>query len=106
LIGGGVLLVIGLAVIFGSISSLINVADSLPQISAKDLIKSSLGTFAKGNQNNTIRVNLEKVGFEIALNSFGILVSIILIVNSIIAFVAGIIVSVYDRRSRNVVTAK
>lgn len=106
MIGGGVLLVIGLAVIFGSISSLINVADSLPQISAKDLIKSSLGTFAKGNQNNTIRVNLEKVGFEIALNSFGILVSIILLVNSIIAFVVGIIVSVYDRRSRNIVTAK
>jgi hypothetical protein len=106
LIGGGVLLVIGLAIIFSSISSLINVADSLPQISAKDLIKSSLGSVTKGNQNNTIRVNLEKIGFEIAVNSFGILVSIILLVNSIIAFVAGIIVSVYDRRSRNVVTAK
>jgi len=81
------------------------VADSLPQISAKDLIKSSLGNFAKGNQSN-IRVNLEKIGYEIAINSFGILVSIILFVNSIIAFVAGIMISIYDRRSRNLVTAK
>jgi hypothetical protein len=105
LIGGGVLLVIGLAIIFSSISSLINVADSLPQISAKDLIKSSLGTIVKGNQ-STIRVNLEKVGFEIALNSFGIIVSIILLVNSVIAFVAGIIVLLYDRRSKHLVPAK
>jgi hypothetical protein len=105
LIGGGVLLVIGLAVVFSSISSLINVADSLPQISAKDLIKSSLGNFAKGNQ-STIRANLEKVGFEIAINSFGILVSIILLVNSMIAFVSGIIVLIYDRRSKNLVPAK
>ncbi|HEY7569956.1 MAG TPA: hypothetical protein VH796_01180 [Nitrososphaeraceae archaeon] len=105
MIGGGVLLVIGLAIIFSSISSLINVADSLPQISAKDLIKSSLGTIVKGNQ-STIRVNLEKVGFEIALNSFGIIVSIILLVNSVIAFVAGIIVLLYDRRSKHLVPAK
>ena len=95
----------GLVIIFGSINSLINVADSIPQVSAKDLIKSSLGNFAKGNQTN-IRVNLEKIGFEIALDSFGILVSIILIVNSVIAFVAGIIVSIYDRRSKNLVSVK
>jgi hypothetical protein len=98
-------LLVGLAIIFNSIYSLINVADSLPQISAKDLIKSSLGNFAKGNQTN-IRVNLEKIGFEIALDSFGILVSIILIVNSVIAFVAGIIVFIYDRRSKNLVSVK
>jgi hypothetical protein len=98
-------LLVGLVIIFGSINSLINVADSIPQVSAKDLIKSSLGNFAKGNQTN-IRVNLEKIGFEIALDSFGILVSIILIVNSVIAFVAGIIVSIYDRRSKNLVSVK
>jgi hypothetical protein len=98
-------LLLGLVIIFGSINSLINVADSIPQISAKDLIKSSLGNFAKGNQ-TSIRVNLEKIGYEIALDSFGILVSIILMVNSVIAFVAGIIVFLYDRRSKNLVPVK
>jgi hypothetical protein len=49
---------------------------------------------------------LEKIGYEIALDSFGILVSIILLVNSVIAFVAGIILVIYDRRSKNLVPVK
>jgi hypothetical protein len=103
LIAGGVLLLVGLAVIFSSISSLVNMADSLPQISAKDLIKSSLGNFAKGNQ-TSVRVNLEHIGYTIALGSFGILVGIVLGINSIIAFVAGVILVVYDRKTeRNLV---
>ena len=98
-------MLVGLAIIFSSITSLVTLADSIPQISAKDLIKSSLGNFAKGNQ-TSVRVNLEKIGYEIALDSFGILVSIILLVNSVIAFVAGIILVIYDRRSKNLVPVK
>ena len=98
-------MLVGLAIIFSSITSLVTLADSIPQISAKDLIKSSLGNFAKGNQ-TSIRVNLEKIGYAIALDSFGILVSIILLVNSVIAFVAGIILVIYDRRSKNLVPVK
>ena len=105
LIAGGVLLVVGLATIFSSISSLVNMADSLPQISAKDLIKSSLGNSAKGNQTN-IRVNLEHIGFTIALSSFGILAGIILGINSIIAFVGGIVLLLYDRRAERNLLAK
>ena len=105
LIAGAVLLVVGLAIIFSSISSLVNLADSIPQISAKDLIKSSLGNFAKGNQ-TTVRVNLEHLGYTIAISSFGILVGIILGVNSIIAFVGGIILLLYDRRRERSILAK
>jgi hypothetical protein len=81
------------------------VANSLPSISAKDLIKSSVGNFVKGNQ-TAIEDSLKSIGYDVALSSFGILVSIILIVDSMIAFVAGIIIVLYDRRSKNNIVAK
>jgi hypothetical protein len=105
LIAGGILLVVGLAIIFSSISSLVNMADSLPQISVKDLIKSSLGNFAKSNQTNN-KVELQNIGYTIALDSFGILVGIVLAINSIIAFVGGIILLLYDRRDERNLNAK
>jgi len=81
------------------------VANSLPSISTKDLIKSSVGNFVKGNQ-TAIEDSLKSIGYDVALSSFGILVSIILIVDSMIAFVAGIILVLYDRRSKNNIVAK
>ena len=80
-------------------------ANSLPSISTKDLIKSSVGNFVKGNQ-TAIEDSLKSIGYDVALSSFGILVSIILIVDSMIAFVAGIILVLYDRRSKNNIVAK
>jgi len=69
------------------------------------LIKSSVGNFVKGNQ-TAIEDSLKSIGYDVALSSFGILVSIILIVDSMIAFVAGIILVLYDRRSKNNIVAK
>lgn len=105
LIAGGVLLLIGVAVVIPSLSSLVSVADSLPPISAKDLIRSSVGNFVKGNQ-TAMKDTLKSIGYDIALSSFGILVSIILVINSIIAFVGGFIIVIYDRRSKNKILTK
>jgi hypothetical protein len=92
-------------VVIPSLSSLLSVADSLPPISAKDLIRSSVGNFVKGNQ-TAIKDTLKSIGYDIALSSFGILVSIILVINSIIAFVGGIIIVIYDRRSKSKLLTK
>jgi len=59
-----------------------------------------LGNFEKSNQTN-VKVELKNTGFTIALNSFGILVGIVLVINSIIAFVGGIILFLYDRKAEH-----
>ena len=94
LIVGGIFLVVAALVAIPSIFALIDLAESMPSdISAKDVMNFVL------NMNQTaIKESLRSIGIDAGLAFFGILVSITLMVNGIIAIIGGTILVFLDRR--------
>ena len=94
LIVGGIFLVVSALIAIPSIYALVGVADSMPSnITAKDVMQFTL------NMNQTaIKESLRSIGIDVGLAFFGILVSITLMVNGIIALIGGIIIIFLDRK--------
>ena len=94
LIVGGIFLVVAASIAIPSIFALIGLAESMPSdISAKDVMHFVL------NMNQTaIKESLRSIGIDAGLAFFGILVSITLMVNGIIAIIGGAIFVFMDRR--------
>jgi hypothetical protein len=94
LVAGGILLLASAGVVLPSIYSLASLAESIPrEISAKDIIRSAL------NFNQTAaKESLRSIGIDVGLAFFGILVSITLMVNGILALIGGTVILVLDRR--------
>ena len=94
LIGGGILELAGVIIIVLSIYSLASLAESMPtNISTKNVIKSAL------NVNQTaIKESLRSIGITVGLAFSGLLIAIILMVNGIIALIAGTVILFMDRR--------
>lgn len=98
LIIGGILLVASVSIAVPAIYSLAALGESMPtDISTKDVINFAL------NMNQTaIKESLRSIGIDVGLAFFGILVSVTLMVNGIIALIGGIILVFLDkRRSRH-----
>ena len=94
LIGGGILELAGVIIIVLSIYSLASLAESMPtNISTKNVIKSAL------NVNQTaIKESLRSIGITVILAFSGLLIATILMVNGIIALIAGTVILFMDRR--------
>lgn len=94
IIAGAILLVASVVISISAISSLADLAASMPtDVSAKDLITSVF------NMNQTaIRESLRSVGIDVGLASFGLIVSVTLMVNGIISVIGGVVVLFVDRR--------
>jgi hypothetical protein len=98
LIIGGILLVASVSIAVPAIYSLAFLAESMPtDISTKDVINFAL------NMNQTaVKESLRSIGIDVGLAFFGLLVSVTLMVNGIIALIGGIILVFLDkRRSRH-----
>lgn len=98
LIIGGILLVASVSIAVPAIYSLAALGESMPtNISTKDVINFAL------NMNQTaIKESLRSIGIDVGLAFFGILVSVTLMVNGIIALIGGIVLVFMDkRRSRH-----
>jgi hypothetical protein len=98
LIIGGILLVASVSIAVPSIYALASLAESMPtDISTKDVINFAL------NMNQTaIKESLRGIGIDVGLAFFGILVSVTLMVNGIIAIIGGTVLVFMDkRRSRH-----
>jgi hypothetical protein len=98
LIMGGILLVASVSIAVPSIYALASLAESMPtDISTKDVINFAL------NMNQTaIKESLRGIGIDVGLAFFGILVSVTLMVNGIIAIIGGTVLVFMDkRRSRH-----
>lgn len=98
LIVGGILLVASISIALPSIYLIASLAESMPtNISTKDVINFAL------NMNQTaIKESLRSIGIDVGLAFFGILVSVTLMVNGIIALIGGTVILVLDkRRSRH-----
>jgi hypothetical protein len=98
LIVGGILLVASISIALPSIYLIATLAESMPtDISTKDVINFAL------NMNQTaIKESLRSIGIDVGLAFFGILVSVTLMVNGIIALIGGIVLIIMDkRRSRH-----
>jgi hypothetical protein len=98
LIIGGILLVASVSIAVPSIYALATLAESMPtDISTKDVINFAL------NMNQTaIKESLRGIGIDVGLAFFGILVSVTLMVNGIIAIIGGTVLVFMDkRRSRH-----
>jgi len=98
LIIGGILLVGSVSIAVPAIYALASLAESMPSdVSTKDVIHFAL------NMNQTaIKESLRSIGIDVGLAFFGILVSVTLMVNGIIALIGGIILVIMDkRRSRH-----
>lgn len=98
LIIGGILLVASVSIAVPAIYSLATLGESMPtNISTKDVINFAL------NMNQTaIKESLRSIGIDVGLAFFGILVSVTLMVNGIIALIGGIVLVFMDkRRSRH-----
>jgi hypothetical protein len=96
LIGGGILMIIGVILVVISINSLSSLSVSMPtDISTKSLIQSAL------NFNQTaVKETARTVGISLGLAFSGMLVATILIVNGIIALIAGMVIFFVDRRHK------
>jgi heme/copper-type cytochrome/quinol oxidase subunit 1 len=96
LIGGGILMIIGVILVVISINSLSSLSVSMPtDISTKSLIQSAL------NFNQTaVKETARTVGISLGLAFSGMLVATILIVNGIIALIAGMVIFFIDRRHK------
>lgn len=94
LILGAIFLVVAALIAIPSIFALIGIAESMPSdISAKDAMHFVL------NMNQTaIKESLRSIGIDAGLAFFGILVSITLMVNGIIAIIGGTIILFLDMR--------
>ena len=94
LIVGGIFLVVSALIAIPSIYALVGLADSMPSnITAKDIMHFTL------NMNQTaIKESLRSIGIDAGLAFFGILVSITLMVNGMIALIGGTIILFLDRR--------
>ena len=98
LIVGGILLVASVGIAVPAIYSLASLGESMPtDISTKDVINFAL------NMNQTaIKESLRSIGIDVGLAFFGLLVSVTLMVNGIIALIGGIVLLFMDkRRSRH-----
>jgi hypothetical protein len=98
LIIGGILLVASVSIAVPAIYALASLGESMPtDISTKDVINFAL------NMNQTaIKESLRTIGIDVGLAFFGILVSVTLMVNGIIALIGGIVLVLTDkRRSRH-----
>jgi hypothetical protein len=94
LIVGGILLVASVCIAVPAIYALASLAESMPtDISTKDVINFAL------NMNQTaIKESLRGIGIDVGLAFFGLLVSVTLMVNGIIALIGGIVLVFMDRR--------
>jgi hypothetical protein len=94
LIVGGILLVASVSIAVPAICALASLAESMPtDISTKDVINFAL------NMNQTaIKESLRGIGIDVGLAFFGLLVSVTLMVNGIIALIGGIVLVFMDRR--------
>jgi hypothetical protein len=94
LIVGGILLVASVSIAVPAIYSLASLGESMPtDISTKDVINFAL------NMNQTaIKESLRGIGIDVGLAFFGLLVSVTLMVNGIIALIGGIVLVFMDRR--------
>lgn len=94
LIVGGILLVASVIIAVPAIYALASLAESMPtDISTKDVINFAL------NMNQTaIKESLRSIGIDVGLAFFGILVSVTLMVNGIIALIGGIVLVFMDKR--------
>jgi len=94
LVVGGILLVASVSIAVPAIYSLASLGESLPtDISTKDVINFAL------NMNQTaIKESLRGIGIDVGLAFFGLLVSVTLMVNGIIALIGGIVLVFMDRR--------
>lgn len=94
LIIGGILLVASVSIAVPAIYSLAALGESMPtDISTKDVINFAL------NMNQTaIKESLRSIGIDVGLAFFGILVSVTLMVNGIIALIGGIVLVFMDKR--------
>ena len=94
LILGGIFLVARASIAIPSIYALAGLAESMPSnVTTKDVIHFAL------NMNQTaIKESLRSIGIDAGLAFFGILVSITLMVNGIIALIGGMIIIFLDRR--------
>jgi predicted metalloenzyme YecM len=98
LIAGAILLVASIGIGLPSIYLMYSLAESMPtNITTKDVIHFAL------NMNQTaIKESLRSIGIDVGLAFFGILVSVTLMVNGIIALIAGTVIVILDkRRSRH-----
>lgn len=98
LIVGGILLVASISIAIPSIYLIASLAESMPtDISTKDVINFAL------NMNQTaIKESLRSIGIDVGLAFFGILVSVTLMVNGVIALIGGTVILILDkRRSRH-----
>ena len=94
LIGGIILVFVGVIIVALSINSLASLSISMPDdTSTKSLIKSAL------NFNQTAaKETVKTIGISLGIAFTGMLVATILIVNGVIALIAGTVISFMDRR--------
>jgi hypothetical protein len=94
LIVGGILLVASVSIAVPAIYLLASLTESMPtDISTKDVM-----SFALNMNQTAIKESLRSIGIDAGLAFFGILVSVTLMVNGIIALIGGIILVFVDRR--------
>jgi hypothetical protein len=98
LIVGAILLAASVIIVIPSIYAIASLAESMPtNISTKDVIN-----FALNFNQTAIKESLRGIGIDVGLAFFGILVSVTLMVNGIIAIIGGIVIVFLDkRRSRH-----
>ena len=93
LIGGGILVLASIILVVLSIYSLASLAESMPTISTKNVIKATL------NANQTaIKASLRSIGITLGFAFGGILVATILGIDGIIALIGGTVIFFLDRR--------
>jgi hypothetical protein len=91
---GGILLAASASIVIPSIYSIASLAEAMPtNISTKDVIN-----FALNFNQTAIKESLRSIGIDVGLAFFGILVSVTLMVNGIIAIIGGIVLVILDKR--------
>jgi hypothetical protein len=99
LIAGVILLMTSLLLFAVFIYKGASLTETLPNISAKDVVKYSLNKFVDTND-TPIRESQKRIVFDMMIIFFGIISGIVLLINSILTLVAGFAIWVFDKRVR------
>jgi hypothetical protein len=96
LIAGVILLVTSVVVFAVFIYKSASLAETLPDISVKDVVKYSLNKFSD-TDNASIQESKKRIVFDMAIIFFGIVSGIVLLINGIITLIGGAIMGISDR---------
>jgi hypothetical protein len=96
LIAGLILLMTSVVVFAVFIHKSASLAETLPDISVKDVVKYSLNKFSD-TDNASIQESKKRIVYDMAIIFFGIISGIVLLINGILTLIGGAIMWICDR---------